>query len=708
MQKRIKLTLYRTLIASITLTSTLGCAEFSKKVAFEKVQIKSAIELRYKLEEWTEQLHSNDPTIRSSAAVSLLGLNLLNAQEPLVKILKDSKENEDVQVSIIKAFGFVGDDSATDIMIELLDSESVSLQTAAAETLGVLKTRTSIRKMSEAMLDPQRFLNSKRLLAKALGNTNDRDAVEPLIKLLSVDDRVLRDVVKKSLEKITKQAIGKDSAWWNEWWERNRVKTREQWLEDIVLKQEENTKQFESKFEHLKLEIAQKSIKLFELRPDKSDPKPLIEAIKSEYPEIRIFAAKELAKIKNPSVIDVLIDATSDKQEEVRIEVIQTLGEIGDERAVNPLVYTLGDESLVVREKSARALGKLGRPEAVEALISALNSNTNLTIVCAIAEALGQIEDARAVEPLMTFLNHKESIIRECTAASLGNLRDSRAVKSLIAALNDEQERVRWYAADSLGKIRDPACVDSLIKLLSDTSARVRESAVTALGQIGNQQAIESLIKALQDVDKRVAEQAAESLVNIKNMNFEVMDTVANTFYNNKDYKRAEAVLERQIKEYSKQPELQEKILQTKIKLAKTLFALKDCQKSLPLYEELIKRFPNDNSIKTELIQCLKETKQYDRALEWFVTWIKESPQNSQLCWQGRLEIANDKVEQGKYDKVKSLIDNLIAEDPNLGGNEFKPQFQKLRELCASELSATKTASQNEESEHLSHPKDKK
>ena len=708
MQKRIKLTLYRILIVSITLTSMLGCAEFSKKVAFEKVQIKTAIELRYKLEEWTEQLHSNDPTIRSSAAVSLLGLNLLNAQEPLVKILKDRKENEDVQVSIIKAFGFVGDDSATDIMIELLDSESISLQTAAAETLGVLKTRTSIRKMSEAMLDPQRSLNSKRLLAKALGNTNDRDAVEPLIKLLSVDDRVLRDVVKKSLEKITKQAIGKDSTWWNEWWERNRVKTREQWLEDIVLKQEENTKQFESKFEHLKLEIAQKSIKLLDLRPDKSDPKPLIEAIKSEYPEIRIFAAKELAKIKDPSVIDVLIDATSDKQEEVRIEVIQTLGEIGDERAVNPLVYTLGDESLVVREKSARALGKLGRPEAVEALISALNSNTNLTIVCAIAEALGQIEDARAVEPLITFLNHKESIIRECTAASLGNLRDSRAVKSLIAALNDEQERVRWYAADSLGKIGDPACVDSLIKLLSDTSARVRESAVTALGQIGNQQAIESLIKALQDVDKRVAEQAAESLVNIKNMNFEVMDTVASTFYTNKDYKRAEAVLERQITEYSKQPELQEKILQTKIKLAKTLFALKDCQKSLPLYEELAKRFPNDNSIKTELIQCLKETKQYDRALEWFVTWIKESPQNSQLCWQGRLEIANDMVEQDKYDTVKSLIDNLIAEDPNLGGNEIKPQFQKLRELCAVELSATKTASQNEESEHLSHPKDKK
>src|SRR3990172_2553859 len=412
MRKNMKLIFYKILIVSVTLTSMLGCTALPRKVVIEKVEPKTDIELRRKLDEWTEQLHSNDPTIRSSAAVSLLGLNLLDAQEPLIKILQDRKENEDVQVSIIKAFGFTRDDRATDILIDLLDSESIPIQTAASEALGTLKTRISIKKMSEAMLDHQTSLNVKMLLAKALGNTNNRDAVEPLIKMLAINDRGLREVAKKSLEKITKQADDNDPAWWKEWWVRNKSKTREQWLEDIVLKQEENTKQFESKLDHLKLEIAQKTIKLLELRPDKSDPKPLIEAIKSEYPEIRIFAAKELAKIKDPSVIDVLIDATSDKQEEVRIEVIQTLGEIGDERAVNPLVYTLGDESLVVREKSARALGKLGRPEAGEALISALNSNTNLTIVCAIAEALGQIEDARAVEPLITFLNHKESIIR--------------------------------------------------------------------------------------------------------------------------------------------------------------------------------------------------------------------------------------------------------------------------------------------------------
>ena len=709
MLKEIELKFYKTLMLFLSLSFVWGCTAISdRKIVIEKAEPKTDIEIRRKLEEWTDQLHSNDPTIRSSAAVSLLGLNFQDAQEPMVGILKDRKENEDIKVSVIKAFGFTRDDRATDILIDLLDNESIPIQTAAADTLGMLKTRNSIRKISEAMLNPQRSLNVKVLLAKALGNTNDRDAVEPLIKVLTVNDSGLREVAKKSLEKITKQANGNDPAWWKEWWVRNKAKTRDQWLEDIVLKQEENTRHLESKIEQLKLEVAQKSIKLLEIQPDKTDPKPLIEAIKSEYPEVRIFAAKELAKIKDPAINEVLVNAVSDEQEEVRIEVVQALGEIGDESAVKPLICTLNDESLIIREKVAKALGLLGNHEAVEPLTSALNNNNNLSIVCSIIEALGQIGDNKAVESLIVYLKHKEPKIRESTAAALGKLRDNLAVESLIDALNDEQERVRWYAADSLGKIGDPICVESLIKLLSDTSARVRESAVTALGQIGNRQSIESLIKALKDVDKRVAEQAAESLVNIKKMGYEVMDTVATTFYTNRDYKRAEAVLERQITEFSQQPELQEKILQTKIKLVKALFALKDWQKALVLYEELIKRYPSDDTIKVELVQCLKEMKQYDRALEWYASWIKEMPQNNRLCWQGRLDIVNVMIEQGKYENVKNLIDSFKAEDTNLGGNNFKPQFQRLSELCLAELSNTKTISQNLESERSSSGENKR
>lgn len=117
------------------------------------------------------------------------------------------------------------------------------------------------------------------------------------------------------MEKITKLSSSNDAGWWNEWWALNKTKTREQWLEDLVIKQEEHEKQLESKIEQMKLEVAQKSIRLLETRPDKMDPKPLIEAMRSDYPEVKIFAAKELVKLKDPSVVDVLIQTISDPSE---------------------------------------------------------------------------------------------------------------------------------------------------------------------------------------------------------------------------------------------------------------------------------------------------------------------------------------------------------------------------------------------------------
>ncbi|HHT9126275.1 MAG TPA: HEAT repeat domain-containing protein [Candidatus Brocadiia bacterium] len=633
-------------------------------------------EMAKKIEEWIEQLYADDPAVSRSAAISLLALGQDSYVKLLIDILKDTR-NDNVRISIMNAFGFNGDDRALELIIELLDSENDAVKTTASETLGKLKTRMAIEKMSAAMLKKDRSLSSRILLIQALGNVRNREAVEPLIRIMESDEKALQVVAKEALERITKQSIGNDVKQWTEWWNRNKIKTREQWLEDIVEKLESKIKQLEGQLETLHKEFAQKTINLLELRIENGDFKPLLEGMKSEYPEVRTFSTKKLVNFKDPAVVQALITVLSDMQMEVRVAAAHGLGELGNETVVEPLITALQDEEMEVREAAAKALGRLGLPKSVDALISVLDSpESKLTATS--AEALGQIGDNRAVEPLINLLSHKDPKVRESATFALGRLKDIRGIGPLIKTLDDQDERIRWFAADSLGKIGVVEAVEPLIKLLSDTSARVRESAAKALGQIKSEKAIEPLLKTLQDQDKRVAEQAADALVTIDYEKFETSDTLANKFYTSKDYKRTVQTLEKQIAKFSKLIGYEEKIWQSKLILARSYFYLKDWQKAEILYEELTKYFHNDAEIRIELAQCLRETKQYERVIELYATWMKEFSANSEAWWQGRLEVVSAFFEEGNSQRAKELIDNFRKEDPGLGGVNIKIKFNEL------------------------------
>jgi len=62
------------------------------------------------------------------------------------------------------------------------------------------------------------------------------------------------------------------------------------------------------------------------------------------------------------------------------------------------------------------------------------------------AEALGQLDDARAVEPLIAALQDEDAHVRRAAGQVLGGLGDP-AIEPLIAALRDEDRYVREKAA---------------------------------------------------------------------------------------------------------------------------------------------------------------------------------------------------------------------------------------------------------------------
>lgn len=133
-------------------------------------------------------------------------------------------------------------------------------------------------------------------------------------------------------------------------------------------------------------------------------------------------------------------------------------------RDLRGLIKVLGYErGQWVRKDSARALGELGDARAVEPLIIALKDKDEF-VVSEAAEALGKLGDTRAVLPLTLLLKHRESFVRSAAARSLGKLGDSNAVESLTLALDDKDEFVHDSAARALQTLMLREEANKLIK----------------------------------------------------------------------------------------------------------------------------------------------------------------------------------------------------------------------------------------------------
>ncbi|GAX61281.1 peptidase C14, caspase catalytic subunit p20 [Candidatus Scalindua japonica] len=679
-------------IASISICSCLIVTENRVVGAKEeslsrKTSQNISPELRIKIDEWMKLLYSDDSAIRTSAVISLLGLNISTVYDSLIDILKNS-ENDDVRISLIKAFGFAGDDSrALDCMIDLIISEKEELRIASADALGNIRTKKAIEEMAGILLDKKKPIESRILVTGALAKTRSREAVEPLINVLESDNNDLQIAAHEALMQITKQSNGKVKSFWQEWWNRNRVKTREQWLEDIVDKLEEGSEKLKAENKRLRDEIVEKTIKILKTNKESDNIRPLIDALKSEYQAVRIYAAGELANHHNdPEVIKIFVNLISDNDTEIRVLAVNVLGKIGGVPELKNLILALQDKEIRVRESAARSLGRLGEKEAVFDLLSALSDTAN-SVVCAAAEALGELKAGEAVEPLIKLFSNKDPKVRESAIVALGKFQDNRAIEPLINSLKDKEERVRWYAADTLGKIGKKKAVLPLIALLSDESARVRESTAAALGLIGHESAVEPLIKLLEDVDNRVAEKAADMLLLIKCESLVLLDSIVNAFYAVEDYKRSKEILKKQINQYEGLPEYDHELWQSKKRLAKLYFSSNDCQKATLLYEELVTNFDDNIEIKHELVHCLKEAKQFDKLLSFLSLWIESLSVDNHMWWPEIYGIIEGLFNEGYFERVRTLIDDFEKKNPHLGGPELKSGFYDLRKQSMAEMS---------------------
>ncbi|MBA3872422.1 MAG: HEAT repeat domain-containing protein [Anaerolineae bacterium] len=101
----------------------------------------------------------------------------------------------------------------------------------------------------------------------------------------------------------------------------------------------------------------------------------LLEAIKSENPRQRKYAARVLGRIQDASVVDDLVMLLNDSDMKVRLAALSALEDIGDVRAVEYIIplllgqeQNLDDEWLTASYAAQVLRGKLATPEGLEAV----------------------------------------------------------------------------------------------------------------------------------------------------------------------------------------------------------------------------------------------------------------------------------------------------------------------------------------------------
>lgn len=224
---------------------------------------------------------------------------------------------------------------------------------------------------------------------------------------------------------------------------------------------------------------------------------------------IRLGVIEALGRLTDTKAVESLLGLLKSRDQAMVDHVASSLARIGDRRAVMPLLERLA----AAQRPSRRVLESLGRlhdPRAVEPLVRLLD-NPDYYVRLASAEALAEIGDVRALDPLQNALKkseteHEWKDMYPLVVKALENMASRAAVPELVSILQGEYASI---AADALQHAPLSEKREPLLALLASNRAQLGVVG-RALASADDPGLIDKALESLHDPDVKLRSDAVE------------------------------------------------------------------------------------------------------------------------------------------------------------------------------------------------------
>jgi HEAT repeat protein len=167
-----------------------------------------------------------------------------------------------------------------------------------------------------------------------------------------------------------------------------------------------------------------------------------------------------------------------DDASENAVKALTALGPM----VLEPLDRAIDGATEEARKDMVEVLQTLGKP-ALPDLLKILSVSQDMETRRSAVEALGNLRDPRAVEPLLQqYMRDDESQVRYECLTSLGYIGDPRAADLLVRETKSEDQYTRMWAMDGLCSMKHPQAVPMALVLLKDPSPYVRSQVLRSCG----------------------------------------------------------------------------------------------------------------------------------------------------------------------------------------------------------------------------------